>query len=262
MTKKPSQILLTSKQLHLLNIVYKFRFTTSTLIAQYRATDKDSLNRTLQKLVDLKYLHKEYQPSWRIDRKPAQYSLTSKAIKLLQEQGVNYKTLHSMYNNKMISKSHIHKCLEIMSVTIALKHLYAEDFHYYTANDLASDLEFPLPRPSLYLNRIDSTTNKQNEYFLELCHTLQPFAFRARFKELLQHYDEEDWDNCQYPTLLFVLETPRQEQAFGKFVLESLDSAGIDDLQVYTSTYRALMGAIPTKAIWTSVNKPESLVSL
>ncbi len=262
MTKKPILKNLTTKQQHLLNIVFKFRFTTSNLTAQYRNTDKDSLNKSLQKLVDLDYLHKEYQPSWRIDRKPAQYSLTSQAIKLLRDQGVHEKTLHGMYNNKKISDTHIQRCLEIMSSTIALRALYNQDFHYYTANDLASDAEFPLPRPSLYLSRIDQDENMPNEYFFELCHRLQQFAVRERYKQLLQHYDEEGWDNGHYPTLLFVLETSRQEQAFAKFVLESLDSAGIDDLMVFTTTFKALTGAMPTKAIWTSIAEPLVLKSL
>lgn len=262
MTKKPILKNLTTKQQHLLNIVYKFRFTTSTLTAQYRNTDKDSLNKSLQKLVDIGYLHKEYKPSWRIDRKPALYSLTSQAIKLLREQGLHEKTLHSMYNNKKISETHIQRCLEIMSSAIALRELYNQDFHYYSANDIASDSEFPLPRPSLYLSRVNPDENMPNEYFFELCHRLQQFAVRERYKQILQHYDEEGWDNGQYPTLLFVLETPRQEQAFAKFVLESLDSAGIDDLKVFTATYKALTGAVPTRAIWTSIDKPDSLLSL
>ena len=253
---------LTSKQLNLLHIVFKFRFVTSTLLSQYRNTDKDSFNKRLQLLVNMKLLVKDYDPKWRIDRRPAEYSLSTLAIKLLREEGLHEKTLHSMYNNRLIKQSTRQRILVIMQLTVILKQSYRDQFYYYTANDLAGQREFPLPRPSLYLLRVEPQTGLPNDYFIELCHTMQPFAFRARFKELLQHYDDEGWQDGKYPSLLFILETERQEKTFGSFVQESLDSAGIDDLMVYTTTHEKLISSITSRSIWSSITDSNKSLSL
>ena len=91
---------------------------------------------------------------------------------------------------------------------------------------------------------------------------MQPFAFRARFKGLLQHYHDAGWQHGEYPTLLFILETERQEKTFGSFVQESLDSAGIDDLMVYTTTHEKLISSTTSRSIWSSITDQKKSPSL
>ena len=56
MAKQQVSEKLSSKQLHTLKIIFKFRVVTSSLLATYRGVNKDSLNRMLQNLVDQKYI--------------------------------------------------------------------------------------------------------------------------------------------------------------------------------------------------------------
>ena len=62
---------LNAKQIQLLKTIYKFRFITLSLLAQYRHSDQSSLNRNLQRLVDQKYIIKQYDNSYRIDQDTA-----------------------------------------------------------------------------------------------------------------------------------------------------------------------------------------------
>ena len=246
------EIKLTRKQSQIIHIVFKFRFIALTSLSEYLSTDKGSLFRRLKILVDMGILVKDYDPHWRIDRKPAEYSLSPLALKLLRKEDLDTKTLHSMYNNKRILRSARQHCLDIMQLTCTLKQQYADEFYYYTANDLAGQREFPIPRPSLYLTRVKPSSELTNNYFIELCHTAQPFIVRARFKALLQHYDDEGWPDGEYPILLFILETERQEKNFSKFAQATLDSAGIDELTVHATTFEKFLSSSSLASIKTT----------
>jgi len=252
---------LNAKQIQLLKTIYKFRFTTLSLLAQYRNSDKSSLNRNLQRLVDQQYLIKQYNNSYRIDRKGARFSLAPKAITwLMKNSDLNHKTLHAMYNKS--EEPFVLQSLAIIEAAISIKETYPDTFYIYSASEIARDIDFPKPRPHLYLRRIETDDQKTNEYFIELHHTNQPYLIRQRFKELVQHYDDEGWPDGNYPGLLFVLGTARQESSFARFAREVLDGAGIDDLQVLTTTYKALVSTPYHGIIWTSTDEPKKLIAL
>lgn len=262
MTQVTRRNTLNTNQIHLLKIVYKFRFVTSSLIADYKHTDKDSLNKTLQRLVEQKYLIKDYDKSYRIDRKAARYSLAPIGRKLLRdEHGINRKTLHAMYNNKTVKEQFIVGCFTKMQIVINIKQAYPNIFDIYTDIETARDTEFPKPRPNLYLNRI-KPQDGINEYFVELHHETPGFLIKKRFKALVQHYDEEGWAEENYPTLLFVLDSSRQEKTFSTFAQEVLESGGIDDLNVRTTTIKAILSQPPLDAIWTDIKDENKLISL
>lgn len=263
MGKESAERNLSAKQVRILKILFKFRFATSSLVAAYRGVNKNSLNRMLQNLVDQKYITKQYNNSFRIDRKGARFSLAPKAITWLKKNSdLNSKTLHSLYNNHRVEESFILLSLDIMQAAICLRAAYPDIFYIYSASEIAGDTDFPKPRPHLYLRRIEEDATKTHEYFMELCHTKLPFMTKKRFKEFVQHYDEEDWPDGTYPTLLFILNTPRQEKAFAQYALEVLDSAGITELQVLTTTYEVLTALPYQPRIWMNITEPRKLVTL
>jgi hypothetical protein len=252
---------LSNKQLHTLKIIFKFRFVTSSLLAIYRGVNKNSLNRMLQNLVDQKYIIKQYDNSYRIDRKGARFSLAPTAITwLMKNSDLNHKTLHAMYNKS--EEPFVLQSLAVMETAISLKETYPDIFYVYSASEISRDIDFPKPRPHLYLRRIETGDQKLNEYFVELHHTNQPFLIRQRFKELIQHYDDEGWPDGEYPGLLFILGTARQETSFARFAREVLDAAGIDDLRVLTTTYKALVSTPYNAAIWTNINETKNLITI
>lgn len=252
---------LNAKQIQLLKTIYKFRFTTLSLLAQYRHSDQSSLNRNLQRLVDQKYIIKQYDNSYRIDRKGARFSLAPTAITwLMKNSDLNHKTLHAMYNKS--EEPFVLQSLAVMKTAISLKETYPDIFYIYSASEISRDIDFPKPRPHLYLRRIESDDQRLNEYFVELHHTNQPFLIRQRFKELVQHYDDEGWPDGDYPGLLFILGTARQEASFARFAREVLDAAGVDDLRVLTTTHKALVSTPYHATVWTNINETKNLVTI
>ena len=221
---------LNAKQIQLLKTIYKFRFITLSLLAQYRHSDQSSLNRNLQRLVDQKYLIKQYDNSFRIDRKGARFSLAPTAITwLMKNSDLNHKTLHAMYNKS--EEPFVLQSLAVMKTAISLKETYPDGFYLYSASEISRDIDFPKPRPHLYLRRIETGDQKLNEYFVELHHTNQPFLIRQRFK-------------------------------FARFAREVLDAAGIDDLRVLTTTYKALVSTPYHAAVWTNINETKNLITI
>lgn len=248
---------LNAKQIQLLKTIYKFRFITLSLLAQYRHSDQSSLNRNLQRLVDQQYLIKQYDNSYRIDRKSARFNLAPAAITwLMKNSDLNQKTLHAMYNKS--EEPFVLQSLAIMEVAISLKETYPDTFYIYSASEISRDIDFPKPRPHLYLRRIETDNQKTNEYFVELHHTNQPYLIRQRFKELVQHYDDEGWPDGGYPGLLFILGSARQETSFANFAREVLDAAGIDDLVVQTTTHKALVTTPYNAGVWTNTTSKNS----
>lgn len=232
MKEKQALEKVSSKQLHTLKIVFKFRFVTSSLLAEYRGVNKNSLNRMLQNLVEAKYLTKQYDNSYRIDRKGARYMLAPKGITyLLKNTDLSKKALHAMYNTK--TESFIQHCLTTFQLANHIKQTYPDEFHIYSATEIASDIDFPLPRPHLYLRRQETSDTRPNEFFVELHHDSQPFLIRKRFNKLLEHYDDEGWPDGDYPTLVFVLASDRQAKTFLEYTQSVFESTGIDDVVVH-----------------------------
>lgn len=235
---------LSAKQLHTLKIVFKFRFITSSLLAKYRGVNKNSLNRMLQNLVDQKYLVKQYDNSYRIDRKGARYRLAPTGITyLLKNTDFPKKTLHAMYNTK--SENFIQHCLTAAEVANHIKQAYPDEFYIYSSTEIASDADFPLPRPDLYLRRQNPSETKPNEFFIELHHDSQPFLTRKRFNKLLEHYDDEGWPDGDYPTLLFILSSDRQAKTFLEYTQSVFESTGIDDIEVFATSLDSFLDDKP-----------------
>ncbi len=222
---------LSSKQLHTLKIIFKFRVVTSSLLATYRGVNKNSLNRMLQDLVDQKYLNKQYDNSFRIDRKGARYSLAPKGITYLTKNtDLSKKALHAMYNQK--SESFTQHCLVTFEVANRIKRAHPDEFYIYSSTEIAGDSDFPLPRPHLYLRRQEPSDTKPNEFFIEINHDSQPFLVRKRFNKLLEHYDDEGWPDGDYPALLFIMANDRQAKTFLEYAKSVFESTGIDDVDI------------------------------
>lgn len=231
---------LSIKQLQTLMIIFKFRFITSSLLAEYRGVNKNSLNRLLQNLVDQKYLKKQYDNSYRIDRKGARYSLAPKAITyLIKNTDFPQKTLHAMYNAK--TEGFIQHCLTIAQIANGLNASHPNEFYIYSSTEISGDSDFPLPRPDLYLRRREPSETKPSEFFIELHHDSQPFLVRKRFNKLLEHYDDEGWPDGDYPALIFILASDRQAKTFLEYANSVFESTGIDDIELYALSLDGLL---------------------
>lgn len=105
---------LNKNQIHLLKLIYKFRFATSLLIARYKeAGSIRSTNTSLTTLVESGHLDRRFTSEYNLLHKPAEYFLTTKAIKLLstKEPNLNKLSLTRMRANNSVGELFINRQL-------------------------------------------------------------------------------------------------------------------------------------------------------
>ncbi len=218
----------------------------------------------LERLVENGYLDKRVTGNELFQNKGARYYLTTESVKLLRSEGVNEKALHIMYNNKSVSESYIDQYTNTFKVYLALRASYAETFHIFTKTELTKYSYMPEPRPDLYLNRIKPSATT-NEYILHIYTDKALFIIKKEFAALLEHFDSGDWEassKTDYPTILLVCADSSMEKKLQHHIYKTLDNAGIDDLQIYLTTMKALKVSDATAAVWSSVYEPGKLTAL
>lgn len=256
---------LNPKQIHTLKLMYKFRFVTAQLLAEYKGIRVSAVNKSLAVLVAMDYVSRRYASDYKIERKGASYFLAPKAlIYLRDEHQQNERVLHSMYKNKSVGQPFIDHSIDVFKAYVVLRESYPGTFHMFTKSELGDYDYFPEVRPDLYLNRIKPADSKQNEYVLDIFIGMQPFLIKKRFEVYLEHFESGEWEaeaETSYPIILLVCPDARTERKLQDYIAKTLDNAGIDDLTVYTTTAKTLLTTANT-AIWSKANEPEVLLSL
>ena len=245
---------LNDKQIHILKLLFKFRFLTAPLLARYKDLTKDSVNKSLKVLLEQEYIGRKYNKNYKLLGKAAEYFLAPKALRLLRdEHGLDPVMLHSMYKNKSVSEAFINQSLAICELYLRLNTAYPVMFDIYTKTELASLDYVPSPAPSLLLERKHSSSKDTNTYFLDIFDNIPFFVIKKRLQLYVDHLDSGDWEQPGYPTLLLVVETSAQEYKVLKEA-ERLLNAG-DELDIMTTTKKSLLAPIGESGVW---SKPES----
>lgn len=234
---------LNAKQLHVLKLLYKFRFVTTDLLLKHNIAKTNAvIQGRLNVLLDQEYIGRNYDGSYRLQNKHATYYILPKGINILKAQGLDGGVLHSMYKDRTASQKFIDHSLQVFSVYGHLQRLYPKAFNIYSKSEL-SQQEFPKPRPDLYLNG-------QQDYFLEYIDSATPFfAIRQMISRYVGHEESGEWGG-EYPTLLLVCETGALEAR----LLKHLDKLGDgSDLVAMTTTLKAVsMAKSSDNTIWST----------
>jgi hypothetical protein len=258
---------LNAKQIYVLKLMYKFRFITSSLLASYKGINVSSSKRALKILLDQKYIGKKYEKEYRIQGKGTRYYLLPEALKLLRAgHDLNEQVLLNMYKNKSLSSTFIDHNIDIMTVCVRLRGQYPDSFHIFTKSELGTFGYFPDPKPDLFLNRIKPSENMPNEYMLDIFTDPRLFLIKKRMDAYIEHYDTGDWEDVaetDYPVILIACPDSRAERSIQRYITKTLDSMGIDELRVYTTTTKALLSPETQNTnIWSNVFEPERVTSL
>ncbi len=262
MSKSHKEYALNANQIQLLKTLYKFRFITSTFLASYKGIHRVNSHKSLEVLKKHKYVGSHYSSRYKLLGKGARYYLAPKGIKLLRDNfQLNEHVLHSMYKNKSVTEGFVDHQIDVTSAYLHTRNSYPDTFDIFARTELASFDTFPESRPDLFLNRIKGSDTKTNQYFIELWHDKPPKSARIRLSELLEHYDDGEWEEDTYPTLCFVLADARAEDSFVEYATKTLDATGMDDeVTILTTSIKALNTSNST--IWSSVVEPEKLTNL
>jgi len=239
---------LNAKQLHILTLIYKFRFISIPLLTEYQnLKSQTTLLRNLKILEEQGYIGRRFDLTFKIDRKPAYYYLAAKGIAVLKDDPrFDSGVLHSYYKNKNVSESFMQHSVDVLAVFNSIKSIYADSFDIFSKPELATFDDFPENKPDLFLRG-------KNEYLIMLAHDLQPFLTRKRLAEYIAHSEEDGWNSGVYPILLFIFADGTNETRFLGYAKSALEGAGIDsdELRIGATTMRALTRKPYNGSIWT-----------
>jgi predicted transcriptional regulator len=231
-----------SNQVKLLYILFKFRFGTSDLIASIVKKDRSTIYESLRTLEQQGYVHKFHDSSYRLRGRPAIYTLVAKGIKYLRDTGkVNQTTLRNFYKNKRIAvenESLVDQCLLVFRIFNVLKAQTGQTFSIYTKYELNKE-DFVSPPPELWLQR--QSKSQKPDYILDIF-PAGTMTWLLR-KRLRQHQEFADEYEYLYPNVLLVAGNPNTERRLFKQV-----ESAIQDFEFYITQQDMLLGG--GKKIW------------
>ncbi len=258
---------LNASQEQVLLSLYKFRFGTVELLAKYQDLKSPIYMYTrLRNMIEQKYIGRRYSGLDSINRKPAAYHLMSEGLSVLKTMpGLNPTVLHAIRNDKRAGPVFIEESLLLLRLYVNLVRVFGDTLSFYTKSELAQYDFFPERLPDAHLTFKGEPSNSKS-YMLEFIKAATPFfVVKLRISQYIEHYESGDWDETgtDYPAILLVCETPALERRLQKHAEYALDQSDAEELEVYTTTTKALKDISgKDDAILSDVYEPESLKPL
>ena len=256
---------LNTKQIHILKMTYKFRIMTAPLLAQYEELKSNCSTFTRLESLRLQgYLGRHQEDNDKFQNKGFRYYLTRQGLLYIgHDQNISKHSLRPKSKNKSVGSAFIDHAVDVFRAYLSLRRSYPGVFDIFTINELGEYDYFPNPKPDLYLNRVKYQKGT-NEFMLYLEHANPSFVTKKRFDKLLEHFDSGEWETelgTPYPAILFVLSDSGSERRIQRYITDKLYGAGIDDLQIMTTSIKALALSKEPK-IWSGIQDTDRLVDL
>jgi hypothetical protein len=210
-TKNP-----TSKQLAVLELLYRFRFGTTDLLA--RALDlKDGryIHTRLATLVVQGCIGKNYDSTYKLNGESATYYLLPKAFKALRQRykangkDLSKKTLRNAYKDKEASSEFIARKLAVFTIYDRLRSTHGANLKFWTKDQLNLDkyAYFPKPMPDAYLAvKPVGIRPRPRDFFLNYLDDDTPFFVHVRrLQKYIEYVQAEEWENATGSMLRGVL---------------------------------------------------------
>jgi len=251
-------------QLQILQLLFKFRYISSPLLATITNKSRQSVQQTFQRLEEQDFVGKKYNSSFRLQGKQAIYYLRPKAIReLKQRYNFNQSALNVMARNASLSETFMEHHLEVIKAYLRLKNDYSSEFHIFSQYELASFDYFMRPLPDLYLHRIKQHKNLPTDYVISIFSDKPTFVIKKQLETYWRHCDTNTWQSetkSQYPSILICCSNPRTESTIQSYSERLIDRTGGDELNILTTTTKALLSEEPT--VWSDVLQPDKTIKL
>ena len=241
---------LNDKQITLLKVLYKFRFATNQLIAEYLHKTRSTINESMLILHDRGLVDRHYSKDSIIDRKPATYFLTPKGVKALKSSiQLHEGVIRSYYKNKTVSENFIQHNITVFAAVIHLKAHYPKRFSILTKAEMAGYEQFPPTKPDLFLQDASS-----KQYFLYIYQDSPAWVIQKQITQLLAHAEDEEWRYI-YPDILVACPNSKVEYKLNQFL-----EGRLEDSNFLLTTTKAFF--TDNTEIWTNPIESEITLSL
>jgi hypothetical protein len=219
---------LTTKQIEILLLLYKFRFLHTyqfQILLNHKKSNRIKI--WLKDLTEKDYIRKDYTQKT-IHKKPAIYSLTIKSRELLKKRkDCNLSALNTIYREKYRSTQFINHSMLIADIQLALssKTHEPESLYFATKSNLSDYDYFPSPLPDAYIV-MKKPTNTQRYLVDVIDENLPRFAIRGKIQRFIDYYYSDHWEdntNVQFPSIIIISTTEESKKYTKRFIAKSLD---------------------------------------
>jgi hypothetical protein len=267
--KKYERSVLNLGQIAVLELVYKYRFGTRSLIGSSLGLKSGtSLYERLEVLVKNGYVGKRSDIRSKAINKPAAYYVTSKGIKVLQalpgHEHITDQAIRLSYQNKgTVRDEFIAHILNVYELTQTIERQYPT-LKVFTERDISRYSYFPERLPEAFLSLPTDDPEAPHRFFFDVVRDRQPRrTLDVRLTNYVEFFDDGGWDDTEseLPVILLVCEwapSERSIQRSTRALLSRLDST----MRVYTTTANAIRNSDESLAIWTDIQDVDELISL
>lgn len=249
---------LSSGQQRVLKLLFKFRFISAQLLAQVMGISRPGVYQALEALVEKELVTKVYEENYRIDRKPAYYYLNKRGVTVVRKlMNEKERVVHTLYKNDIATPEFVEHCLATASYYVSISRSLPPDTNIFTKAEINYLPEFPKNRPDLYIRTPDG-----NEAVVAIMDDKPLYIVRKRLNEIIQHSEDEGWEDGDYPRICFVLKHGSDKNSFLYTTRKKLEDMGMDEDEICILATHLIAFEGDSDRIWSNAFKPKDLVGL
>lgn len=237
MTKEPKfRKRLNTGQLEVLELLLRFRFGTTDLVAQALGRKNGTVIKSrLGILREQEYIGRHYRGVDRLQGKHAAYYLTAKGARILKDEDT--RIIKRAYKDKNASRQFIDHSLSVFVASCRLKDIYGNTLRFFTKTELVDYDYFPKPLPDAFLSlKGESGTTR---FFLSIFEASTPaFVLGRQIKQFIDYNANEEWSvtDSDFPNILIICDTAMLQSRIERKIITSLKNANDMDNLVFATT--------------------------
>jgi hypothetical protein len=236
---------LNTEQLIVLELLYKFRFGSNDLIAQYFGKkDRSFVFRRLSILLEQGLIGKRFEPGYRLRGKPAAYYLLPEGARTIQkyrdEGDTDEVNIKGIYKDATVSERFVDHCFAIFALYNQLMAPYEDELDFLSKSDQASFDNFPKPLPDAYLT-FQTRKGGTKHFFLDVLDDDTHLLIDAskRIKRYIVYKKSGNWalvSGPPFPTIIFVCNSEEASKRVQKRCEAVLHRAWVLDAKFIATT--------------------------
>lgn len=233
----------TDQQL-VLELLYKFRFGSNDLIAQYFGKkDRSLVFKRLAILQELGLVGKRFDSSYRLRGRPAAYYLLPEGARTISkyrdEDDADEINVKAIYRDATVSERFVDHCLAVFALYMQLMDEYDDNLNFFSKADQANFDNFPKKLPDAYATLEAGGDTKH--FFLDVLDDEAHLLIDAsrKIKRYVEYKRSGDWalvTTSSYPKTLFVCSSEEAAAKVQKRCDAILQKEWLSDVELETIT--------------------------
>jgi DNA-binding PadR family transcriptional regulator len=227
-------------QVHTLQILYKFRFTTTqTIQSIYANKTYSSVYQSLTILEQQGYITKLYTTESKAMGKYAVYYLSAKGVEALNAiTSLSAKTVALLKRNRRQTNARINHYVAVSDLYVAALDRKGTDYDIFTKTELIDFDHYVKSPPDLFLRTKPADAKPIKQYCFDLMQSSSVYHVNRRIDDYMHHFNTTGWEaefGKLYPAIEILVSDGKTQKASQSYATNRLQILGITDLSITIS---------------------------